>query len=184
MASVIWFDYALIQFRPSSTLKASPLPKIAVLPLFLGAGRLTRTPVLPSLVNLRLYLKGLSEPTSNMKSKNKKLTLSLAAACAPLLPLTLIFAQGHAPTAEIHGIAVANIDTSVQPGDDFFHYANGQFLRRTHPPRRFTASPSPTLIRPYSRATISSITPMASSSSARRSLPTAPAWACLPGWPT
>ena len=72
-----------------------------------------------------------------MKSKNKKLTLSLAAACAPLLPLTLIFAQGHAPTAEIHGIAVANIDTSVQPGDDFFHYANGQFLKRTEiPPDR------------------------------------------------
>src|ERR1051326_275998 len=60
-----------------------------------------------------------------MKCKSTKLLLSGAAAGALLLPLPpLIFAQSHAPTKEIHGIAVANIDTSVQPGDDFFHYPN------------------------------------------------------------
>jgi len=34
-------------------------------------------------------------------------------------------------TADAHGIAVANIDPSVKPGDDFFHYANGAFIKRT-----------------------------------------------------
>ena len=67
-----------------------------------------------------------------MKCKSTKLLLSGAAAGALLLPLPpLIFAQSHAPTKEIHGIAVANIDTSVQPGDDFFHYANGEWIKRT-----------------------------------------------------
>ncbi|HLZ93653.1 MAG TPA: M13 family metallopeptidase N-terminal domain-containing protein, partial [Candidatus Acidoferrum sp.] len=71
----------------------------------------------------------------------KKINLSLAAACALILPTTLIFvhahAQSHAPAAEIHGIAAANMDTSVQPGDDFYDYANGGWLKRTElPPDR------------------------------------------------
>jgi putative endopeptidase len=44
------------------------------------------------------------------------------------------FAQ-NAP--EIHGIAVANLDRSVKPGDDFYQYANGEWLKRTEiPPDR------------------------------------------------
>ena len=38
---------------------------------------------------------------------------------------------------ETHGIAVANIDRSVKPGDDFYHYANGAWIKRTEiPPDR------------------------------------------------
>jgi len=72
-----------------------------------------------------------------MTSRQRKLTLSLAAACALVLPLTLIFAQAHAPGKELHGIAVANMDVSVQPGDDFYQYANGAWIKRTEiPPDR------------------------------------------------
>ena len=30
-----------------------------------------------------------------------------------------------------HGIVVANIDRSVKPGDDFYRYANGEWLKKT-----------------------------------------------------
>jgi putative endopeptidase len=33
-------------------------------------------------------------------------------------------------TAEPHGIAVANMDRSVKPGDDFYLYANGDWIKR------------------------------------------------------
>src|SRR5262249_25304729 len=35
---------------------------------------------------------------------------------------------------EHHGIVVANMDRSVNPGDDFFHYANGDWIKRTEIP--------------------------------------------------
>src|SRR5580698_4408835 len=35
---------------------------------------------------------------------------------------------------EIHGIAVANMDRSVKPGDDFYEYANGGWVKRTEMP--------------------------------------------------
>jgi endothelin-converting enzyme/putative endopeptidase len=38
---------------------------------------------------------------------------------------------------ETHGISVANIDRSVKPGDDFYQYANGAWIKRTEiPPDR------------------------------------------------
>jgi hypothetical protein len=37
-------------------------------------------------------------------------------------PLT-VYSQDAA--LETHGTAVANMDRSVNPGDDFYHYANG-----------------------------------------------------------
>jgi putative endopeptidase len=38
---------------------------------------------------------------------------------------------------ESHGIAVANMDRSVKPGDDFYQYANGDWIKRTEiPPDR------------------------------------------------
>lgn len=44
-------------------------------------------------------------------------------------------AQESAP--ETHGIAVANMDRSVKPGDDFYLYANGEWIKRTEiPPDR------------------------------------------------
>jgi len=42
-------------------------------------------------------------------------------------------AQDTAQT-ETHGISVANMDPSVKPGDDFFHYANGGWIKRTEIP--------------------------------------------------
>src|SRR5271157_2216520 len=58
----------------------------------------------------------------------------------------LIFALGsafaivqaqEAAKEETHGIAVANIDRTVKPGDDFYLYANGEWIKRTEiPPDR------------------------------------------------
>jgi|CZKD01.1.fsa_nt_gi putative endopeptidase len=53
----------------------------------------------------------------------------------------VLFAVAACPPAlsaqEAHGIAVANIDRSVTPGDDFYHYANGEWIKRTEiPPDR------------------------------------------------
>ncbi len=60
--------------------------------------------------------------------------ISLLAALALGSPFALI-AQIAPPST--HGIAVANIDSSVKPGDDFYHYANGAFIKRTTlPPDR------------------------------------------------
>jgi endothelin-converting enzyme/putative endopeptidase len=62
--------------------------------------------------------------------------------CAAALVLSA-YAQNVAknnaanPEAATHGVALANIDRSVTPGDDFFHYANGAWLKRTEiPPDR------------------------------------------------
>ncbi|HXY23691.1 MAG TPA: M13 family metallopeptidase [Candidatus Acidoferrum sp.] len=40
----------------------------------------------------------------------------------------------EAGTLEAHGIVVANMDRSVEPGDDFYRYANGGWLKRTDIP--------------------------------------------------
>jgi putative endopeptidase len=40
----------------------------------------------------------------------------------------------NAPAPETHGVAVANMDRSVKPGDDFYHYANGNWINRTELP--------------------------------------------------
>ena len=43
----------------------------------------------------------------------------------------------NASAPETHGIAVANMDRSVKPGDDFFEYVNGDWIKRTEiPPDR------------------------------------------------
>lgn len=58
-----------------------------------------------------------------------------AAACAVLCALA---ACAQEPVGqESHGIAVASIDRSVKPGDDFFRYANGDWIKRAEiPPDR------------------------------------------------
>lgn len=44
----------------------------------------------------------------------------------------LLFAQEVSQTqTETHGIQVANMDTSIKPGDNFFLYANGGWIQRT-----------------------------------------------------
>ncbi|HYE26217.1 MAG TPA: M13 family metallopeptidase N-terminal domain-containing protein, partial [Clostridia bacterium] len=40
----------------------------------------------------------------------------------------------EAPAAASHGIAVENLDRSVPPGDDFYRFANGEWLKRTEIP--------------------------------------------------
>jgi putative endopeptidase len=49
-----------------------------------------------------------------------------------LAPLTA-YAQ-DAPAPETHGFVVANMDRSVKPGDDFYQYANGNWIKRTEIP--------------------------------------------------
>ncbi|HTQ96128.1 MAG TPA: M13 family metallopeptidase [Candidatus Acidoferrum sp.] len=57
-----------------------------------------------------------------------------------LIILCAVLASVHAnPPAqqETHGISVANIDRSVKPGDDFYMYANGDWLKNNEiPPDR------------------------------------------------
>ena len=54
--------------------------------------------------------------------------LKLAACVLALVP----FISGHAQ--ETHGIVVANMDKAVKPGDDFYLYANGGWIKRTEIP--------------------------------------------------
>ncbi len=62
-----------------------------------------------------------------------------AAACALLALAQLAAYSQDAPTPETHGIVLANMDRSVKPGDDFYRYANGGWLKRTEipPDRRY-----------------------------------------------
>jgi putative endopeptidase len=58
-----------------------------------------------------------------------------AAAC--IATCILAASAQNAPSPETHGIAVANMDRSVKPGDDFYQYANGEWIKRTEiPPDR------------------------------------------------
>jgi len=50
--------------------------------------------------------------------------------------LLAAYAQ-DAPKQDTHGIVVANMDRSVKPGDNFYEYANGDWIKRTElPPDR------------------------------------------------
>jgi putative endopeptidase len=51
---------------------------------------------------------------------------------APALPLQA--SAGTVPRPITHGIAVANMDPSVKPGDNFYLYANGAWIARTKIP--------------------------------------------------
>jgi putative endopeptidase len=60
-----------------------------------------------------------------------------AAAYAVLALAPLAAYSQVAPTPETHGIVVANMDRSVKPGDDFYRYANGDWIKRAEiPPDR------------------------------------------------
>ncbi|WP_051978307.1 M13 family metallopeptidase [Edaphobacter aggregans] len=50
------------------------------------------------------------------------------------LPILFTHAEDTRTTPATHGIAVTSIDTSVRPGDDFYHYANGSWINRTQLP--------------------------------------------------
>ena len=60
-------------------------------------------------------------------------TVILSAALT--IPCVILAQQASTPTT--HGIVVANMDPSIKPGDDFYHYANGAWIKRTQiPPDR------------------------------------------------
>jgi len=65
-----------------------------------------------------------------MSLKSKSLASLLA--CSLLFAPPMIYAQGapqqSANPAE-HGIAVSHMDKTVKPGDDFYRYANGPWLK-------------------------------------------------------
>ncbi len=51
--------------------------------------------------------------------------------------LSLSFSAQNQPVQEVHGIAIGHMDRSVKPGDNFFLYANGDWIRSTEiPPDR------------------------------------------------
>ncbi len=57
-------------------------------------------------------------------------------AAVALCLLSVAFTQ-NSTELENHGIVVANMDRSVKPGDDFYQYANGAWIKRTEiPPDR------------------------------------------------
>jgi putative endopeptidase len=56
-----------------------------------------------------------------------------AAFCAALSLATAASAQ-PASASEAHGIALNHLDRSVNPGDDFYRYANGEWLKHTEVP--------------------------------------------------
>src|SRR5271167_817794 len=62
--------------------------------------------------------------------------LKIAGICS--LGLTLLAAHAQeAPMQNIHGISVANMDRSAIPGDNFYLYCNGDWIKRTElPPDR------------------------------------------------
>ena len=71
--------------------------------------------------------------------KSTKRLVALWVGCGAILAfgigLTVLRAQEAA--GDTHGIAVANMDRSVKPGDDFYLYANGDWIKRTDiPPDR------------------------------------------------
>ena len=61
--------------------------------------------------------------------------LKFAVVCCAICILATLAQNATVP--ETHGIAVANMDRSVKPGDDFYQYANGDLIKRTEiPPDR------------------------------------------------
>ena len=77
----------------------------------------------------------------SFQSKASESVLARAAICFLIaLPLLVVQAQKapvDQPKKDTHGIVVANMDTSVKPGDDFYEYANGGWIKRTEiPPDR------------------------------------------------
>jgi putative endopeptidase len=64
---------------------------------------------------------------------------ALAGVAISALTVAVTACAQNATAPDAHGIVVANMDRSVKPGDDFYRYANGGWLKRTEipPDRRY-----------------------------------------------
>lgn len=63
--------------------------------------------------------------------------MARALACALFVFLSFTTFAQQATQETVHGIAVQNMDRSVRPGNDFYRFANGDWLKRTEiPPDR------------------------------------------------
>ena len=70
-----------------------------------------------------------------MKTNHRFLRLTLSYTICLLTVACIAFAQDtHTAKTETHGISVANMDRSVKPGDDFYDYTNGDWIKRTEIP--------------------------------------------------
>ena len=59
----------------------------------------------------------------------KKVDLFLKAVVACAAVSALIAASQNAAIQEKHGIVVSSVDRSIRPGDDFYHFANGNWIK-------------------------------------------------------
>jgi len=61
---------------------------------------------------------------------------NLTRAILPALFITILAVPSPAQTSptQTHGISIANMDTAVRPGDNFYLYANGGFIAHTKLP--------------------------------------------------
>jgi endothelin-converting enzyme/putative endopeptidase len=72
-----------------------------------------------------------------MKTARKNFSLSHAFTCVVMaFPLVALGAENptNAPQPQVHGVNPASLDRTVQPGNDFFQYANGSWIKRVEIP--------------------------------------------------
>jgi putative endopeptidase len=70
-----------------------------------------------------------------MKFRPRLLPRIVAASVLLFFALTPLIAYAQEASApETHGIVVANMDRSVKPGDNFFRFACGDWIKRTEIP--------------------------------------------------
>src|ERR1700677_596305 len=70
-----------------------------------------------------------------MKVLPAPLNLVLKAAAMSTLALSLLPASAQdASKPDTHGISVANMDKSIKPGDNFYLYCNGDWIKNTPMP--------------------------------------------------
>ena len=66
-----------------------------------------------------------------------RIRLSIRTSCLCLQLSALALLSQNPPIQEQHGIVLSSIDRSVKPGDDFYRFANGDWIKRTEiPPDR------------------------------------------------
>ena len=74
---------------------------------------------------------------SSKPSRARSLVVALILFSLTLLASAQNSPKADASKADTHGIRVENMDTSIKPGDDFYLYGNGNWLKRTElPPDR------------------------------------------------